>query len=167
MASKMKKKGYTLSIPDKGFDVENFKLYCSRKEYYLCKIFSSKKEMQKWNEEDGYKTTSDYQGVCRQVDYFIVKGNKCKKSSQIGTISFYIDRIGSGIVSHEMTHAALFWFKNKFRSYSKLGIKKNDEKVCYAQGHMVMQFWNHWYELIKIGRIKKIKRNYAFKKRIK
>ena len=63
----------------------------------------------------------------------------------IGFLCFHMNNMGAGVVSHEMSHAALFWFK---RLHIPLARLEKDaavaERFCLAQGLMVRQFWVTW-----------------------
>ena len=58
-------------------------------------------------------------------------GNRTRK---IGVLSFYYPKIGAGIVSHEATHAALYWA-------SKNGLD-DEELVALAVGEIVRQVFS-------------------------
>ena len=64
----------------------------------------------------------------------------------IGFLCFHLNCFGAGIVSHEMTHAALFWLH---RLHIPLAQLDEDvalaERFCLAQGQMVRDFWSKWF----------------------
>lgn len=65
-------------------------------------------------------------------------GNCC------GVILFHRGRIGAGIVSHEMTHAALYHVAYR-RKLDPLKSKHADEVLAYTQGWLTTQFWRWYY----------------------
>lgn len=52
------------------------------------------------------------------------------------------------IVSHEMTHAAIYWFNGTLNGYDWDEIpdkKEAEEEFCYLQGDLVSAFyWRYW-----------------------
>ena len=138
-----------------------FKIYCDRhrKKWYMVRIFPTKKEMFSWNKKDGYnnpKGRDKYLGVTRAYSvYYFDKGKKTKgrKSGEVGCISFLIDHCTSGIVSHECTHAALYWFLDTYKKIEKLLMPEYDEKFAWVQGNLTRQVWVHWFKLEKQGKI--------------
>ena len=76
----------------------------------------------------------------------------------MGTIVFHADCLGAGIVSHEMTHAAL-------RYAERIDLKvdfqddghdaEREERLCWIQGWLVCQFWEAAYEAPRLRRILK------------
>lgn len=72
------------------------------------------------------------------------KGNE----KQIGTILFWKNRIGCGIVAHEICHAANYYWR-ALRQERAGNIFKNareDENFAYILGELVSQFWNSYYK---------------------
>ncbi len=62
-----------------------------------------------------------------------------RRLRRTGAILFYIGNVGSGIVSHEMTHAMFHWARYNRRA--------TEEKRAWVQGDLVRQFWKHFYRL--------------------
>jgi hypothetical protein len=143
----------------------SFKVYCNgrngkKKEYYICHIFSTPKEMYEYNESTGYEGR-DYMGLCRQYDKYKASKNGRpvgKKSDETGSVSLLVNHCGAGIVSHEFTHAGVYWFNKKY------GIKKfcssnyYDEIFAHIVSDLVNQFYNKWFKLEDNGTIKKIRK---------
>jgi len=61
----------------------------------------------------------------------------------LGQIIFCAKAIGAGVVSHEMTHAAVFYLRN--HRGMNISNSKNDERLAYLQGDLTRDFWNQWY----------------------
>lgn len=79
--------------------------------------------------------------------YIKRKGKKIL-SKCVGEILFY-GKVGHGVVSHEVDHAATFYFARKKWEFSlhKRGSKKYDdmnERHAYIVGYMVEQFWKKY-----------------------
>lgn len=145
-----------------------FRLYCDKEktQYYKCIIFPDLKSMYKWNEKDGYKQDGEYKYLGLVRSYSVIeipsekeglKGKIEKVSGEIGSISLVPHGCTSGVVSHEMTHAALYWFSKNHGSYKKLEKSKYDEMMAWVQGNLVSQFWTKWYELEEKGKIESVK----------
>lgn len=69
-------------------------------------------------------------------------------SNFIGTIAFCSEHIGSGIVSHEMTHAALYYC---YRARKNFDPRKpaHDELLAWTQGWLTTQFWRKFCRLFE------------------
>jgi hypothetical protein len=62
----------------------------------------------------------------------------------IGTIHFVKGDYGSGVVTHECSHACIQWLE-----VSGFNIKENDEDFCTELGLMVSGFWKWHYEVLE------------------
>ncbi len=143
-----------------------FKIYCDRhrKKWYMVRIFSSVSRMYEWNKKDGYKnsvTRKDrYLGLTRAYTVYNIPPKRAKKkttrSGEIGCISFVVAHTTSGIVSHECTHAALYWFLDTHKKIEKILSPEYDEKLAWVQGNLVRQVWVHWFRAEKSGIIKSL-----------
>jgi hypothetical protein len=102
--------------------------------YYTVFVFADKRAMRIYQ-----NAQSDIWGVKRWTKFeAICTGWKIKDRKRwrnIGCVLFHLDYIGSGVVSHEMTHAAIFWRKKRH----------SDERFCKVQGNLVRQFWWNYY----------------------
>lgn len=76
---------------------------------------------------------------------------------QYGVILMHLGNIGAGLVSHEMTHASLYWVgrqRDGIPTHLDLD-SKTDERLAWVQGWLVTQFWRWWYRLEKRGIVKR------------
>ena len=138
----------------------SFKVWCDKKKtrFYWVHIFKNKETMQAWNLKDGYNGSKRYAAVARSYSrQKLVKGRWKVKKDEQGCVSFDVHTLGAGIVSHEFTHAALYWFHAKYKDYRKLDNSKHDELLAWVQGNLVRQFWYQFYKLKKSKRIKRLK----------
>lgn len=132
----------------------------NRKLYYQVFIFPNRRQMYLFRDEQhrsgaiGYrkghgKGSNRFLAICQSwiTENFGPRGGMTLGRS-IGEILFAVPYIGAGVVSHEMTHAAIRWGANKGidgrKVMSEFG--RDEERICLAQGHMVRQFWNHWWK---------------------
>lgn len=69
-----------------------------------------------------------------------------RRTGQVGQILLWLGGFGAGILSHEMTHAALYWVMRRRRSIRKTD-KRADELLAWTQGWLVTQFWRNFYRL--------------------
>ena len=71
----------------------------------------------------------------------------------IGHILFHRQRLGAGIVAHEMGHATLRWAetwmkvpaKDLYEGTGRARAHKNEEDVLHVLGYLVAQFWSRFY----------------------
>lgn len=104
----------------------------------------------------------NHEACCTGQEVFIISdqsGKLARKDGQFAELNFCLDRLGVGVVSHEMTHATFCWAERirlpiqeiKDHSLSKTsGILAQDgpeERFCYALGEMVRQFTKKCYDL--------------------
>lgn len=61
----------------------------------------------------------------------------------VGLILFHEDRFGAGIVAHELTHAALFWYADR-RKLPLAALDTDGEPLCLVTGELNHQFWKKW-----------------------
>jgi hypothetical protein len=130
-----------------------FRVYCDREKrrYYDVRIFATKALMyehfQKSNvdtewQEGRYEATMNFEAIAQ---FWRRIGKRCKPEN-IGQILFYASAIGSGTVSHEMTHAVIYWAQYVKMNLAKLPTSKRiDERFAWAQGFLVTQFWRKFY----------------------
>ncbi len=71
----------------------------------------------------------------------------------LGQILFYQKRLGAGIVSHEMTHAALFWLERIGRLADLATDADVQEQCCQVQGNLTRQFWVKWLRIERRARV--------------
>jgi hypothetical protein len=75
---------------------------------------------------------------------------KKRTPENIGQILFYAGGFGGGVVSHEMTHATIYWAEYVKMDLAKLPTSKRiDERFAWAQGFLVSQFWDNFYKAEK------------------
>ena len=128
-----------------------------RPEYYQVRIFKTQEQMFRWSERRGFDVggreanTGAY--VCSFQLYHIDADGGEKTLPQIGIICLHLDELGAGVVSHEMTHAALYWFRYSLGDYSQLEQGDYLETVCQVQGDLTGQFWDRYFRLVRQGRL--------------
>jgi len=59
-------------------------------------------------------------------------------------VYLYAGGFGSGIASHELTHAA-FFYVTRGRKSDALSFKRINERLAWSQGWLVHQFWRAFY----------------------
>lgn len=76
-----------------------------------------------------------------------LRGGRFRRDRCCGEILFHSGRLGAGIVSHEMVHAASFYlvWDRGLDPHPDFGAAH--EKLCLVQGWLVTQFWRHFYRL--------------------
>jgi hypothetical protein len=63
---------------------------------------------------------------------------------EIGEIHLVKGDYGSGVITHECSHACIQWLQ-----MAGLNIKDNDEDFCYELGMIVSKFWKWHYEVLE------------------
>ena len=79
-------------------------------------------------------------GFLGQVNYIRPK----MPDGSLGQILLCKKAIGAGIVSHEMTHAAVFYLRN--HQGMNISNPRNDERLAYLQGDLTREFWREWWK---------------------
>ncbi|MCK9370766.1 hypothetical protein M0R04_12725 [Candidatus Dojkabacteria bacterium] len=129
----------------------SFKIYPekNKKKYYKVIITQTKEQMYFVNDEISRiqkleKIKHNYIAICRSYEH-----TDKKFKGQIGTILFYVESSRKvGIVSHEMTHAVIYYFCGK--GYKLKNIRKNkklEEKFCNYSMFLNAHYWNNWYKV--------------------
>lgn len=80
-----------------------------------------------------------------QASWWDAIDKKGKRDRQRGMVLFSRASVGGGVVSHEMTHAALYWVVNDCKINPLKLRKQDDEKLAWTQGYLVQQFWQKYY----------------------
>lgn len=93
-------------------------------------------------------------GFCSLVKVWKVGSDgRKRRDSRCGEINFFREHIGAGIVSHEMTHAALGWAQRvgvmleQYEDWSKSVVSDAEERYASAVGELVRQFYVRAHEL--------------------
>lgn len=73
-------------------------------------------------------------------------GNDGRNVLNCGQMLFCQKAVGAGVVSHECTHAALYWCENNLRKFDPMKNNRHDEKLAWMQGWLTQQFWQKWYK---------------------
>lgn len=98
----------------------------------------------------------DFDAITRPWTRSVVQKNGRKtKLPDCGQILFSLPCVGAGLVSHEMTHAAIRWAervrlgaRRVFNgAKSRAGVSDEHERFCQAQGQLVSEFWTKFYRL--------------------
>ena len=138
-----------------------FRVRCQRAAgapFFNVLIFADKAAMNIYyraqQEKLGDEATCDFDAItCSWTIQAIRPDGTEKKKPHMGVILFYRQRLGVGIVSHEMTHAAIRW---GYRVGLRLDEAEDadgarEERVAWVQGYLVTQFWRAFYRL-RLGR---------------
>lgn len=119
-----------------------------RRPYYKVLVFSSRRELCEFGRAhakllgDGIGSRSRY---WRGAWAFARRFRYPERHGPVGVILFCREGIGSGIVAHEMAHAALFWITPV--GWPKVIGKGQNERLAWAVGELVRQFWRWHYRL--------------------
>lgn len=112
-----------------------------RADYFTVHIFDSKKEMYEAEKKyPTFKPPLDFEAITHTIETYTFR---TRKWNVRGDIFFYKRALGSGIVAHEMTHAALYWFEKRVGLINR----KNEEELAWCLGSLVAQFWRKFYRL--------------------
>lgn len=140
-----------------------FRIYPERDRfrYYTVFVFDSRRAMYTFFREqvdilnkDGSRQCDeecDFAALATTWTHFHINadGSEVEDKRDIGQIIMHRNRVRIGVVSHEMTHAALFWADREgLDPHEVMGDSRDHqgahERFCYAQGELVRQFWLRW-----------------------
>jgi len=94
-----------------------------------------------------------YEALASYNDYRLRRHGRALKlrAPLRGYVRFHVGALGSGIVAHEMTHAALYWLWYDKRIKPSPARTSTDERLATTVGEMVRQFWSGFYRLKERG----------------
>ncbi len=120
--------------------------------YYTAHVFRTQAAMHSFQLKStaGIKWGAKYKDMddtdCEAMTYSW--GNP--RGEEAGQVLFYLGSCVPGIVSHEFTHAALYWVKNHGVKAAHLYTRSAaDERLARTQGDMVHEFWTLYYRKAK------------------
>lgn len=125
-------------------------------QYYTVYIFDKKSRMYDYYEKFNLIIPSNNKREGRQHDELnflaITNSWRSYKGNQelrdIGQVLFYSSKLGAGIVAHEMSHAALYWFNKIVTDPQNIFDNANyDERFAWALGNLVNQFWDKYWSI--------------------
>jgi hypothetical protein len=137
----------------------NGRLYCTKRKdrYYDVLVFKSKRDMHAyWVErkqtiayrKGGGPGAANFEAQVTWSKRTTLKNSRWRRHPCCGEVLFHTKRIGAGIVSHEMTHAAAFHLAWDRGLDPHPDNKVAHEKLCIVQGNLVAQFyrlyWRNW-----------------------
>lgn len=130
----------------------NIKPDPKKSDFYRVIVFDKQKDM-----VDHYVKTSygiPKHGVEAATIQFksvheVSKTGKKKLIPMLGDIVFYKKKLGTGVVAHEMDHAATFYFNSKKIKFhvhdkSQKGWHNKNEQHAWIVGYLVNQFWKKY-----------------------
>lgn len=136
-------------IPINPGEPKQKRLYLGRKgasPFYNVLVFRDQAEMAEFCRQvdkragDRAGNYSRTWGMCR---CFKTAAKRRPRRGQIGFVVLHRQQIGAGIVSHEMTHAALYYVG--WEEFPVRISKRLDERLAWVQGYLVQQFWQWFY----------------------
>lgn len=117
--------------------------------YYVVNVWRTKKDMYahcRW-------AKSTFQGLC--TTYEVIKGDGkggWRLLPECGQVNLWKGRLGSAVVTHEFTHAALGWARrvglepdNLLGHNGSADVHPEEERFCHALCEMVRQFIDRAY----------------------
>jgi len=119
--------------------------------YFSVHIFPDKQAMRAWASRQNPDKTARYGKSEASVHAYarsrLVSG-WWQRQADTGWIVFHMGHMGAGIVSHEMTHAALYYLQfHRPQLHRRLQTSpKADEVLAWVQGWLVAQFWRKFYK---------------------
>lgn len=132
-----------------------FRIYCDRKKrgkFYQVVILRRRSQMPRACRyvTGGRRGWSRTLGFCHSLSHVRRVGGRWRPSRLAGFVVLVWGAIGSGYVSHELTHAAHFRLihaggrRRSFESMT-LGDDRVSEPLADLQGWLVAQFWTEFY----------------------
>lgn len=141
-------------------NIIRFRIRCAGKgsPTFCVRIFPDKRAMRAWASTENPIRPAEYANTEASVHAYLrsrLIGSTWQRLSDTGWIVFHMGHLGAGIVSHEMTHAALrylqLWRPQLHRRLQTS--RKADEVLAWVQGWLVAQFWWKFYKA-NDGRVK-------------
>ena len=104
----------------------------------------------------GAQASEDFSAVTQTWQIITWKGAMPRRGWRahcIGHILFHRQRLGAGVVAHEMGHATLRWAEtwlkipadDLYEGTGRATSSVNEERVLHVLGGMVAQFWRRFY----------------------
>jgi hypothetical protein len=123
----------------------SFKVFPKKKDkfFFEVRVFHSKRQMYAYYQShpSPYKEVLDFTAINIPVTTYKIAGRRMNMQPNLGEILFHRPQTGSGIVSHEMTHAALHWARVTKQSLSLTKAGTDEEEViALAIGNLTRQF---------------------------
>lgn len=144
----------TIEAPPPPF--ANFRVYPDKQRYFYFQVlvFASRRQMREFvfrqNHPGASRRSSnskrgDFDAITLPWERYEVHGNKSSKIERdIGQVVFFRQRTGTGCISHEMTHAALHYFKLKNGEGADFSDHKREELLALTIGDLTRQFYTRY-----------------------
>lgn len=121
----------------------------NKNDYYRVIIFNSFDDMYKYADKyfDEF-IDHNYSAICKYSSHTYFEGNKfIDIDKNCGWILFCKEELGSGIISHECTHAVTFYFQYRIsKCYRVFRNEEYNELLAYMIGSLVTQIYTKLYE---------------------
>ena len=125
----------------------SFRIYPDdRALYFKVYVWPSKAAMLAHLRSMNLSASRDTVAQCSSYSIAKIKGGHWRTKPILGEINFHAKQLNAEVVSHECGHAALSWARRKkFKKFNledlPIGplVSRNEERFCYALGHMVNQ----------------------------
>ncbi len=117
--------------------------------YYTAFIFKTKAAMTAFQckTTEGVKWGSKYKDMVDSECEAITYSWGTPRGQEAGQVLFWTGSCNARIVSHEFTHAALYWIKNHGVKATHLYTRSAaDERLAWTQGEMTGEFWVEYWK---------------------
>ena len=139
--------------------IKHFRVYADRKRkrFYRVFLFPNKEAMYAFERvaREGTRSTPLAKIYEKRLGFrfeaLTTAFTSPSPKGQIGYLLFYRDWLGSGIVAHELTHAALHVWQMRRRKFSALryALHSQQEEFCMLVENMTIDFWRGFYRKVK------------------
>lgn len=100
-----------------------------------------------WHSKNSSPLSRRHAASCWPCEsYRVTPQNKARKQGLFAELTFYRERLGVGVISHEMTHAAVLWARRR-GLIDDVSENPAEERFASAVGEMCRQFTQRCYEL--------------------
>ena len=72
----------------------------------------------------------------------------------LGELHFSTEKIGAGIVAHELQHFICQWVDAEMGVREQFALGADDEEICLLAGNLTNQFWGEFYENFSVSESK-------------
>jgi hypothetical protein len=147
-------------------DLISFKVYTRRRtgQYFVINIHPTKQAMHEYCRLYLFREGEDYLALCSGYERYkpLKKGGEIVRK-HIGEINFFRGFLTAEAISHEATHAALYWARRSGLSKDAIfnkgegdrNVSADEEKLCYVQGRIAQQITNKVWKHNLVKKVKK------------
>ena len=138
----------TITVPP----FANFRVYPDSRRYFYFQVlvFADRRQMREFVFRQNHPGASRRGSTSKRGDFDAITlpweryDDSQKIQRDLGQVVFHRRRTGTGVVSHEMTHAAVHYFKLKNDERADFSDHKCEELLALTVGDLTRQFFTRY-----------------------